>query len=116
MPVGLVAGGRSTGSSRPLSAHLELDELPGRLIGAGLRRREQLDDLRGMQHAPPAGRDDAPRSLVERSKRLARRVADLDRDIVAGRREEVQDPVAQRPIFPTQSTLDGDQFDSEPRP
>ena len=74
MPAGLVAGGRSTGTSRPRVVEVVLDERAGGLAGAAARRRAGASSLTisaGCSSAAPARRDDPLRALVQRPQRLA---------------------------------------------
>ncbi len=88
-----MAGGRSTGTSRPSSSSSCSTNSPAGCPAAasGPRaRREQLDDLRRVQQAPPARGDDALSALVERLEWARRRVVDLDHDLAGGRGEDAQ--------------------------
>ena len=116
IPAGLVAGGRSTGTSRSSLVEVELDEraggLPGLrpLVAAG---GEQLDDLgRVQQPAAPRG-DDPQRSLVQRLQRLARRRVDLHHHALPRRGEQAQHAIALGAVGFAQPAADEHHLDAQ---
>ena len=109
IPAGLVAGGRSTGTSRPC-VQVVLDERSGRLVrrrGRCGRRASSLMISAGCSSAPAPRCDHPLRPLVQRPQRLARRRADLDDHAASRRREQAQHAVALRAVGLDAAGLEG---------
>ncbi len=112
--MGLVADGRSTGTSRPPSSRSCSTNAPAGWSAVAVAGREQPHDLGRVQGSSPPRRDDAPGALVEWLQRPGGRVVDLDDHAPPGGRIEAQHAVARASVRFAQAPADEQHLDPEP--